>query len=73
MQLASKEEKQFLSPAWVTASFAPQPLSKAGVWNEPDFDLNQVNGKVKLTKAVVIKPFQMVHVSGHTVINILKE
>ena len=34
--------------------------------NEPSFDLNQVNGQVKLTKAVVIKPFQMVHVSGHT-------
>ena len=66
MQLASKEEKQYLSPAWVTASFAPKALSKAGVLNEHNFDLNQVNGKVKLTKAVVIKPFQMVHVSGHT-------
>ena len=65
MQLATKEEKQTLSPAWVTASFAPQALSKAGVLNEPNFDLDQVNGKVKLTKAVVIKPFQMVHVSGH--------
>ena len=37
--------------------------------NEPSFDLNQVNGQVKLTKAVVIKPFQMVHVSGHTECN----
>ena len=64
MQLATDEEKQSLSPAWVTASFAPQALSKAGIWNEPNFDLNQVNGKV--TKAVVIKPFQTVHVSGHT-------
>ena len=69
MQLATKEEKQSLSPAWVTASFAPQALSKAGVLNEPSFDLNQVNGKVKLTKAVVIKPFQTVHVSGHTECN----
>ena len=40
-----------------------------GVLNEPSFDLNQVNGQVKLTKAVVIKPFQMVHVSGHTECN----
>ena len=66
MQLATDEEKQSLSPAWETASFVPQALSKAGVLNEPNFDLNQVNGKVKLTKAVVIKPFQTVHVSGHT-------
>ena len=66
MWLASKEEKQSLSPALVTASFAPQTLSKAGVLNEPNFDLNQVNGKVKLTKAVVIKPFQTVHHSDHT-------
>ena len=69
MQLATEEEKQSLSPAWVTASFAPQALSKAGVLNGPNFDLNQVNGKVKLTKAVVIKPFQTVHVSGHTECN----
>ena len=66
MQLATDEEKQSLSPPWETASFAPQALSKAGVLNKPNFNLNQVNGKVKLTKAVVIKPFQMVHVSGHT-------
>ena len=58
MQLATKEEKQSLSPAWVTASFAPQALSKAGVLNEPNFDLNQVNGKMKLTKAIVLNPFQ---------------
>ena len=37
--------------------------------NKPTFDLNQVNGKVKLTKAVVIKPFQTVHVSGNTECN----
>ena len=69
MQLATEEEKQSLSSAWETASFAPQALSKAGILNEPNFDLSQVNGKVKLTKAVVIKPFKMVHVSGHTECN----
>ena len=69
MQLATKEEKQSLSSAWETASFAPQALSKAGILNEPNFNLSQVNGKVKLTKAIVIKPFQMVHVSGHTECN----
>ena len=44
-------------------------MSKAGVLKEPDFDLNQVKGKVKLTKTVVIKPFQTVHVSGLTECN----
>ena len=58
LQLATDEEKQSLSPAWATSSFTPQPLSKAGVLNEPSFDLNWVKGKVKLTKSVVIKPFQ---------------
>ena len=69
MQLATEEEKQSLPSALETASFAPQALSKAGILNEPNFDLSQVNGKVKLTKAVVIKPFEMVHVSGHTECN----
>ena len=44
-------------------------MSKAGVLNEPNFDLNQVNGKVKLTKAVAIKPSRMLHVLGHTECN----
>ena len=34
--------------------------------SESDFDLSRVNGKVKLTKSVVIKPFQTVRVSGLT-------
>ena len=33
---------------------------------EPKFDLNQIQGNVKLTKSVTIAPFQMVHVSGLT-------
>ena len=74
MQLATKEEKQSLPSAWETASIAPHALSKAGILNEPNFDLSQVNGKVTLTKAFVIKPFWMVHVSAIlSVINILKE
>ena len=43
IQLATEEEKQSLAPAWETASFAPQALSKAGVVQEPKFDLNQVS------------------------------
>ena len=66
LQLATDEEKQSPSPAWETMSFAPHPLSKAGILSEANFDLGQVDGKVKLTKSVVIKPFQTVHISGLT-------
>ena len=66
LQLATDEERITLPPAWETASFSPQTLSKSSVLKEPDFDLNQVKGKVKLTKVATIKPFQTVHVSGLT-------
>ena len=52
LQLATDEERKTLLPAWQTASFSPQTLSKLNVLKEPVFDLNQVKGKVKLTKAV---------------------
>ena len=64
--MATNEERRTLPPAWETASFSPQTLSKSSVLKEPAFDLEQVKGKVKLTKAVTIKPFQTVHVSGLT-------
>ena len=44
----------------------PHTLSKVGILSKSNFDLERVNGKVKLTKSVVIKPFQTVHVSGLT-------
>ena len=69
LQVATEEERKSLLPAWETASFSPQTLSKSGVLKEPDFDLDQVKGKVKLTKAVTIRPFQTVHVSGLTECN----
>ena len=63
LQLATEEERKSLPPAWETASFSPQTLSKSGVLKELNFDLDQVKGKVKLTKAVTIRPFQTVHMS----------
>ena len=66
LQLAANEERKTLPPAWETASFSPQTLSKLSVLKEPDFDLDQEKGKVKLTKVVTIKSFQTVHVSGLT-------
>ena len=64
--MATDAERKTLPPAWETASFSPQTLSKSSVLKEPNFNLNQVKGKVKLTKAVTIKPFQTIHVSGLT-------
>ena len=66
LQLATDEEKQSLSPAWETTGFTPHTLSKAGILSEANFDLGWVDRKVKLTKSVVIKPFQTVHVSSLT-------
>ena len=66
LQLVTNEERETLPPAWETASFSPQTLSKSSVLKEPNFDLDQVKGEVKLTKEVTIKPFQTVHVSGLT-------
>ena len=57
LQLATEEERKSLPPAWGTASFSSQTLSKSGVLKEPDFDLDQVKGKVNLTKAVTIRLF----------------
>ena len=64
LQLATKEEKEALPQAWVTANFPPQTSAKSGILKEPEFDLNKVKGHVKLTKSVTIGPFQIVHVSG---------
>ena len=53
LQLATDEERKTLLPAWQTVSFSPQTLSKLSILKEPDFDLNQVKGKVKLTKELL--------------------
>ena len=42
LQLATDEERGTLQPAWQTASFSPQTLSKLSVLKESDFDLDQV-------------------------------
>ena len=64
---ATKDELDKLSTAWKTANFPP--ISKNLKINEPEFDLNKIQGHVKLTKPVTIAPFQTVHVSGLTECN----
>ena len=64
IQCATKDEIEQLPIAWKTANFPP--LDKSMKVQEPKFDLNQIQGNVKLTKSVTIAPFQTVHVSGLT-------
>ena len=64
---ATKDELDELSMAWKTVNFPP--ISKNLKINEPEFDLNKIQGHVKLTKPVTIAPFQTVHVSGLTECN----
>ena len=64
---ATKDELDKLSTAWKTANFPP--IDKNLKINEPEFDLNKIQGHVKLTKPVTIAPFQTVHVSGLTECN----
>ena len=39
---------------------------KSSILKEPEFDLDEVKGHVKLTKSITIGLFQTVHVSGLT-------
>ena len=64
---ATKDELDKLFTTWRTANFLP--IGKNLKINEPEFDLNKVQGHVKLTKPVTITPFQTVHVSGLTECN----
>ena len=63
----TKDELDKLSTAWKTANFPP--IDKNLKTNEPEFNLNKIQGHVKLTKPVTIAPFQTVHVSGLTECN----
>ena len=66
LQTATKEELQVLPKAWETAGFPSPTVSKSGILREPEFDLDNVRGYVKLTKSITIGPFQTMHASGLT-------
>ena len=67
LTVTTKGELDKLSTAWKTANFPP--IDKNLKFNEPEFDLDKIQGHVKLTKPVTIAPFQTVHVSGLTECN----
>ena len=64
--MATKKEIEALPQAWKTAGFPSQALTKSGILQEPEFDLDKVKGHVKLTKSITIGPFQMIHAFGLT-------
>ena len=63
LQLLKKEEIPNLTHPWERAIFPKRILNKEKIV-EPDFNLDSVEGKVKLSKSVVLKPFETVLVSG---------
>ena len=66
LQLATKEEIKALPQAWETVDFPPQTLMKSGILKQPEFDLDNVKGHVRLTKSITIGPFQTIQTSGLT-------
>ena len=58
-----EEEIPNLTHPWEIAIFPKQILKKEKII-KPDFNLESVEGKVKLSKSVVLKPFETVLLSG---------
>ena len=63
LQLLKEEEIPNLAHPWERAIFPKHILKKEKII-EPDFNLELVEGKVKLSKSLVLKPFETVLVSG---------
>ena len=63
LQLLKEEEIPNLAHPW-ERPILPKHILKKEKIIEPDFNLDLVEGKVKLSKSVVLKPFETVLVSG---------
>lgn len=63
LQLLQKEEIPNLTHPWERAISPRHVLNKKKII-EPDFNLELVEGKVKLSKSVILKPFEIIHVSA---------
>ena len=66
LAVVMREEYRNLSVAWARANFPLRPIMKSAQVQEPEYDLNLINGQVKITKAINIPPFETVHVPGLT-------
>ena len=63
LEVLRGDEVKNLSKTWERALF-PRYLMKSETLKDPEFDLNQVQGTVKLTEDVTLLPFETVHVSA---------
>ena len=69
LAVVTREEYGNLSVARARANFPPRPIMKSAQVQEPELDLNLIKGQVKITKAITIPLFEMVHISGLTECN----
>ena len=63
LEVLRGDEVKNLSKTWECALF-PRYLMKSETLKDPEFDLNQVQGTVKLTEDVTLLPFETVHMSA---------
>ena len=61
----TEEELKSLSQSWKLAYVSPV-LSKSSQVSDQEFDLDQVKGKVVITKKVIVPAFQMTIARGLT-------
>ena len=64
LELATEEEGKQLPKAWKVGNFPP--ITKQTSIKEPQLDLEEVRGKVTMTKDITIHPFDTIYVSGNT-------
>ena len=63
LEVLRGDEVENLSKAWEHTLF-PRYLMKSKTLKDPEFDLDQVRGTVKLTKDITLSPFETIHVSA---------
>ena len=63
LELLKKDEIPNLTKQWERALF-PRYILKSANLKEPEFDLDNVKGTIKLTKKVTLAPFETIHVSA---------
>ena len=54
-----------MSELWERALF-PKLVLKSNQVKEPEFDLDSVKGNVKITKKIILKPFETIQVSAQS-------
>ena len=66
LSLVTGKEYGKLSATWVRANFPPRPISGSTQVRESEFDLEKIKGNVKITRQVMLGPFETKHVPGLT-------